>query len=261
MWAASSTGWRARSPGRCTLADGTVAVGFIHDDQWDCWFGHSLLRLMCDDLSGPQRIGGRYIGLHSGPMLDAARNQLVRAFLEHTDKPEWLLMVDTDMTFTTEDFYRLLTFADERERPVCAGLCFAGSAKGRIWPVMLVARPDDADAAGFVFREVRGYPKDRPCRVDATGAAFMLCHRRVFTEMLALDPDSPAPWFRYAYMGGRQFGEDVPFCIRCRTLGVPIYVHTGVKIGHVKSKVIDEAAYEEWVTEHGHEDELEAVRV
>lgn len=239
----------------------TVAVGFIHDDKPDCWFMHSLLRLMLDDMSGPQKIGGRYIGLHSGPMLDAARNQLVRAFLDHIDQPEWLLMVDTDMTFTTDDFYRLLTAADEKERPVMAGLCFAGSAMGRVWPVMMVARPAVSEEAGFVLAEVRGYPKDKLCKVDATGAAFMLCHRRVFEEMLAMDPESPAPWFRYSYLGKRQFGEDVPFCIRCRTLGIPIYVHTGVKIGHVKSKIIDEATYEAWIAEHGHGDELEAVTV
>lgn len=235
-----------------------MAVGFIHDDKMDCWFVHSLLGLMLDDMQGPQQIAGRYLGLFSGPMIDTARNQLCRSFLDHTDRPEWLLMVDTDMTFTPSDFYRLLTIADEQERPVVGGLCFAGGPAG-IWPVMLVARPSD-DENGFTLQQVRGYPKDTLCKVDATGAAFLLVHRRVLAEMLALDLESPAPWFRVAYQGKRQFGEDVPFCLRCRTMGVPIYVHTGVKIGHVKSHVLNEAEYERWTAEHGHGDELEAVK-
>lgn len=242
-------------------ADKSVAIGFIHDDKLDCWFVHSLLGLMLDDMQGPRQIAGRYLGLYSGPMLDAARNQCVRGFLAHPDQPEWLLMVDTDMTFTPADFYTLLLAADRDECPVVAGLCFAGSAMGRIWPVMMVARPsDDQESGGFTLAEVKGYPKDRMCKVDATGAAFMLVHRRVFEEMLAMDPESPAPWFRYAYMGKRQFGEDTPFCLRCRTLGIPVYVHTGVKIGHVKSKILNEEAYEEYQAKHP-DPELEAVPV
>lgn len=236
-----------------------MAVGFIHDEQMDSWFVHSLLGLLLDDMLGPKRIAGRYLGLFSGPMLDCARNQLVEAFLEHPDRPEWLLMVDTDMTFTPPDFYHLLTMADERERPVVGGLCFAGGPKG-IWPVMLVMRPSD-DEDGFTLQQVRGYPKDTLCKVDATGAAFLLCHRRVFEQMRASDPDSPAPWFRYAYQGRRQFGEDVPFCLRCKTLGIPIYVHTGVKIGHMKTHALNEAEYERWVAEHGHGDELQKVEI
>ena len=44
---------------------------------------------------------------------------------------------------------------------------------------------------------------------------------------------------------GSSYGEDIAFCVRLNHLGIPLHVHTGVHIGHVKTTVLDEAAFEE----------------
>ena len=40
-------------------------------------------------------------------------------------------------------------------------------------------------------------------------------------------------------------GEDVIFCEHLKAAGIPLYVHTGAKVGHVKGThyVLDEAMY------------------
>jgi len=39
-------------------------------------------------------------------------------------------------------------------------------------------------------------------------------------------------------MNGRRVGEDLSFCLRARSAGVPVNVHTGVQVGHVKSRML-----------------------
>jgi hypothetical protein len=34
---------------------------------------------------------------------------------------------------------------------------------------------------------------------------------------------------------GRQQGEDLSFCLRCAMAEIPVYVHTGVQVGHMKA--------------------------
>src|SRR5450756_291425 len=54
----------------------------------------------------------------------------------------------------------------------------------------------------------------------------------------------PAPWFSEGTIyKGLTFGEDWAFCMRAKDLGIPIYVHTGASIGHVKAQILDQSAY------------------
>ena len=219
------------------MARGKLCIGFAHPEDWNSWFGHSLIHTLNADWRGERRIKGRVIAVRSGPMIDKARNDICREFLKHEDNPDWLLMVDTDMVWQPQDLRRLFEAADENERPIIGGLCFAGAA-GDMWPVMLVF-----DAEGNI-RLVKQYPVNAPCKVDATGAAFLLIHRGVLEKMQAnIGMEHPAPWFAFSYHGKIPYGEDVTFCLRAQSIGYPIYVHTGVKIGHMKTRPLNEAAY------------------
>lgn len=33
-------------------------------------------------------------------------------------------------------------------------------------------------------------------------------------------------------------GEDLTFCLRCAAAGIPVHVHTGVQVGHMKSVML-----------------------
>lgn len=231
------------------MARGKLAVGFAHPfEAVSPWFMHSLLQSISEDWRAEKRIKGRIVAVGSGPMVDRARNDVCKAFLRHPDRPDWLLMVDCDMTWEPPDLRLLFQDADEDERPVMGGLCFAGTPDGsKIWPVVLEIVTEDlaTEDVPAGIRRVDDYPRDQVFRVDATGAAFLLIHRGVLERMAeAMGENHPAPWFAFAYRGSVPFGEDVTFAVRCMKLGIPIHVDSRVKIGHMKSRPLTEALYD-----------------
>lgn len=227
------------------MAKGKLAIGFASGDQVSSPFLYSLVTTLNEDWRTDKRIRGRVIQVRSGPMIDQARNDIVRAFLDMDDRPDWLLMLDADMTWSPAELRRLFEAADEVERPVIGGLCFAGHLDdARTWPVLLSLQPP-AEGEGPSLQRITEYPRDAICQVDATGAAFLLIHRGVLERMEAeMGPGHVAPWFFVSYMPGIRFGEDVSFCLRLMKMHIPVHVHTGVRIGHVKTRVLTEAVYD-----------------
>lgn len=165
-----------------------------------------------------------------GSSIVMGRNQLVRSFLE--GDAEWLFMIDTDMTFEPDTLDRLLAV----NKPIVGGLCF-GLRAGEVFPTLFVEKN------GETFNAL-DWPENTVAKVDATGAACLLVHRTVFEKMAETYPP-PVPFFADEILpSGLLRGEDITFCHRARGLGFPIFVHTGVKVGHVKQVVIDESHYQ-----------------
>jgi hypothetical protein len=54
-----------------------------------------------------------------------------------------------------------------------------------------------------------------------------------------MSEDQPS-WFREIVVDGRDFGEDMSFCLRANVAGFPIHVNTGVRVGHIKSAMLGE---------------------
>ena len=79
-------------------------------------------------------------------------------------------------------------------------------------------------------------------RVDGTGTGFLLMHRDALETVAKAVGDPAAPWFRE--MPGQAplalLAEDLTFCLRCRLAEVPVHVHTGVRIGHMKPVMLGE---------------------
>ena len=231
----------------------SITVGFLHPGDVAGCFAESLSTTQLAD----RRIGRirSIIGMQSSPRLVEARSQMVDAFL--TLRDEWLLMIDADMAWSFEDFELLAKHADPDDVPIVGGLCFGGGRShddlGRltIFPTLYeLSRDEDGNLAS---RTIVDYPKDTLLRVDATGAAFLMVHRRVFTTMrkhpsLATTPDgyqNPHPWFGEVYHRGRSLGEDVTFCIRAQGCGFPTHVHTGARIKHQKRTYLTEAMFDD----------------
>jgi hypothetical protein len=197
---------------------------------------------------------GGTINLQSGPRIAEARCQVV----DHFGKPEyagadWLLMLDSDMTFEPDLLVRLLAVADPEEVPVLGGLCFAGGRSGRMYPTLYKEGVTDE---GHIWVEpVDNYPPNALVKVGGTGGACLLIHRQVLAAMKRPYPDgfgtmadgryNPYPWFVEGLVGpnGEPYGEDIAFCLKCRQLGIPVHVHTGIQLGHVKAFELNE---DEW---------------
>lgn len=192
-----------------------------------------------------------FVGLQSGPRVAEGRSQLVDAFLK--TRCEWLWMVDADMKWDAEALDQLLCVAEQYEDArVIGGLCFGGRGGSKMFPTIYRFTEDEY---GIGTDIVRDYPRDQVIKVAATGAAFLLIHKSVFAEMksafgtLPNGQPNPYPWFVESSNGGRPFGEDISFCVRCKGLGIPIYVDTSVKVGHIKTIELTEERYLDTLSE------------
>lgn len=63
-------------------------------------------------------------------------------------------------------------------------------------------------------------------------------HRTALEAVAKISDDPGAPWFCESRLGGLLLGEDLTFCLRCTAAGIPVYVHTGVQFGHMKSAML-----------------------
>lgn len=208
-------------------------VGYCSGQQVDAWFHDCLFTMFWRD----RRRGvleGR-IAVQTSQLV-AGRNKVAREFL--ASKAEWLWMVDTDMTFDPDIVDRLLAVAHVKRRPIVGGLCFSADRAGTVAPTLY--RLDEQTGVLDRARDLPGPDGDPLIPVDATGAACLLVHRRVFED---LDDGTHSPWFDEMDLAGDRLGEDMTFCLRARVAGYPIYVHAGIEAGHVKPQSIGSAQF------------------
>lgn len=199
----------------------SVVVGYVSPGYIATEFHDSLMHLILE-----QGIGGRISGL-SGPRIASSRNKIVRTFLE-TNR-EWLWMLDTDMVFGSDTLRNLL----DADREIVGALCHGVSNEtGEPFPVM-------HELTDTGMRRIDDYPENEVIEVDATGAACLLVHRDVLAKMEA-NADNPLyPWFQEGRtLGGLEVGEDVCFCLKAKEQGFKIHVHTGVRVGHKKTRIV-----------------------
>jgi GT2 family glycosyltransferase len=208
-----------------------VVVGYVTGGWNRNEFTASLLGIC---MEGSTRVR-TVIALESGPNISGPRNMIVRDFLEDGLAP-WLLMLDTDMWFPADTADRLIAAADPVARPVVGALAFSRNAEGAPFSTMYELTEKDGRPA---FTRYGTWPEDTCVRVSATGAACLLMHRDALETVAKDGGDVAAPWFRETSVGPMALmGEDLTFCLRCAAAGIPVHVHTGVRVGHMKTTML-----------------------
>jgi len=201
-----------------------LSVGYIHPGSVTEPFMTSLLQAVMQDSTQRQVI----TGLISVPTSIHAhgRNAVVARFLASQD--EWLLMVDTDMIFTLADIYTLL----DADKPLIGGLyLMRHDLKSPLpaWTSEGFAQVLDVEPG--------------PMRMNTVGTGFLLVHRTALEKLGANNGEDPWPWFGHDIHAGTRAGEDVTFCQRLAQLGIEVWGHGGVHVGHVGTTVL-------WPTDH-----------
>jgi GT2 family glycosyltransferase len=209
-----------------------AVIGYVRGKDVTGEFCESLVSVAME-ASTPLDAVLRYV---SGPNISTPRNLVVDEFLRSYKAP-WLLMVDTDMVFAGSALDRLVTAADPVDRPLLGALCFSPAA-GEVRPTMYEITQKDSGALGFAHRET--WPEDTCVKVSATGTGFLLMHRAALETVAAHSRDAAAPWFRETPVGAplSLMGEDMTFCLRAAAAGIPVHVHTGVQVGHMKPEML-----------------------
>lgn len=215
------------------MPDADVVAGYVHGGWVRAEFAASVLDLV---VKGPARVE-TVLAYQSGPNISTGRNQLVNSFLADYESP-WLLMLDTDMVFAEDTAAQLIGAADPVERPVVGALCFSQNFQGDPFSTMYDLTEPEPGRLAFARRSE--WPANECVKVSATGAACLLMHRDALELVRKTSRDAAAPWFREVPIGAplSLMGEDMTFCLRCAAAGVPVHVHTGVRVGHMKMTVI-----------------------
>jgi hypothetical protein len=209
---------------------GKVAVAWIDPGTVTTDFATSLIRLFRSRINKVDN----WINVRSGGALPRARNEAVDQFLTNC-KEDWFLFVDSDMVFTPFEFDVLCEAAHSDKAPVVGGLCFAQDGRIGPFPGLMPTLYLNAGNGGG-YSPIWNYPSNKLVEVDATGAAFLLIHRKVFETIKADVGQGRWSWFGEHHAPGVDgwVSEDITFCERIKAAGFPIHVHTGARIGHYK---------------------------
>jgi hypothetical protein len=233
------TGAKAKAKPVVQTSDQRVVIAYIHPGETSGYFTQALVNTLMFDQATERHVVG-CLNEWSSANVSSARNSLTGRFLDEYDA-EWLLWIDADMAFEHDALPRLLASADAAERPIVGGLCF-GAHFGRLFPTIYQFARDEQEKIRTV--RVEDYPIDALVPCAASGAAFLLIHRKVLEAMRDRAFNAAFPWFQETELGGQPAGEDITFCLRAGICGFPIYVNTAVQIGHHKSTVLDHATFQ-----------------
>jgi hypothetical protein len=228
----------------------SVVVAYCHPGKVSGEFHECMLNLRDYD-SAHERLthptaGNWRLALRSSANISAARNLMCSTFLDKSDA-DWLWMVDTDMTFAPDTLARLVEHADPVKAPIVGGLCF-GEEDGILFATCYELTGTCEEDMQFL--RYHKWPENAMFQVFATGGACLLIHRsalekvRDYTHADGRVGFSPVfPWFQEREFNGGPMGEDVTFCFRAGVAGLPVYVHTGITLGHVKSRSLTVEGY------------------
>lgn len=236
------------------MTDGLVQIAYLHPHTVSHSWHESMMRLVAHDAAHHGRVlntaGPYMIRCDSGGLVES-RNLAVQRFLDETEH-EWLWFIDTDMGFEPNTVDRLLDAADPVERPVVGALCFGlrenaydGMGGRRAIPVPTLYTWARTPKGEFGFTNRWAYPPNTLVQVAGTGAACLLIHRTALEKIRGEHGDM---WFdQVRYGDGRPVSEDLSFCYRLNGVGVPVFVHTGVKTTHHKQIFVAEQDYQKLI--------------
>lgn len=169
-----------------------------------------------------------------------ARN---RAVWEAVDaKASHLMFIDSDINFPADGIEKLL----ETGKDIVGGLYY-----GRMtpFPVAKIKHPtleNELTTPSRVPDEATLVP------VEAIGTGFLLINMDVFKKMeppfffhakpadFGLNP-KPFPY--------DEIGEDVAFCLTARKMGMQVWAHTGIRLGHVGNSTKHKEDFTRWIRE------------
>ena len=218
------------------IVKGSAAVGYCYGQEVASGFCNSLAGLIAHELTAGSHLR-TLLPVYSGVNISSGRNEIVKQFL--SGDAEWLLMLDADMTFDRTILERLVSVADAETAPIVGALCF-GVSDGELFPTLYSMVEEDGKPQTIRYLD---FPEDEMFQVVGTGAACVLLHRDVLLAVAEHCFSQAYPWFQEGEILGSRVSEDMTFMLRAGQLGYPVFVHTGISVGHQKSHVMTADMY------------------
>lgn len=142
---------------------------------------------------------------------------------------DYLLFIDSDMTFKEDSLARLLTLNVD-----IASVTYnmRGYPKCSVIKLDKIYDKEYAVDASVTERPIPLEKIKNPFRCAAAGTGFMLIKMAVFRKITR-------PWFFFTpeLDGLKATGEDVFFCGKARDVGFDIWIDPSIRVGHIGSVV------------------------
>lgn len=169
------------------------------------------------------------IEMNVGSTVFHARSLAAHRFLKSDNNR--MFMVDADMVWTTDSFFRLLALSTKME---CVSATYTAKTEPSRFYVGI------ADPAAIV-------PNEFGCMaVDGLGLGFTVVTRKLIEELAARAPlltfsmslpgEKVAKIFRFDELDGEARGEDMAFFADVRALGYQPWLDSSVNLGHIGTK-------------------------
>lgn len=177
--------------------------------------------------------GNTVLAIEANSLVYWARNQLtIKAMKDF--KCDYILWLDSDMTFEPDLLIKLLTDAVENDLDFVTGLCFTRvmPTKPTICKKILWGQDSEGNTQGGAETYV-DYPKDQLFEIAGAGLACALVKVSAIDDVgikCKMSPFQPLP----------QLSEDYSFCFRLQQLGYKMWCDSRVKVGHVGSMIYNE---------------------
>ena len=196
-------------------------------------------------IGGAQRVQGNQIGRQRQTAFDVWHRKT---------KFEWILWVDSDIVLTNESLHKVWAARHPVERPVISGTYFISkqmeSSIMEPYPAAFMAHDDNR----YLMSYIHPLPFNSLIKVDYAGFGFLLMHRSVADKMR--DKFGNISFFIESMDESNTdktmdtfIGEDIQFFQKMKKADIPLHLHTGATVKHMKRFAFDEEFYKlYWIT-------------
>ena len=154
------------------------------------------------------------VKFQQGVYVHLNRNKIFTTF-----RGDWLMFIDADVQFEVQDILKLI----EANKPIVAGM-YPSRHNERLEPIIF-----EFDESGKASK-IQGEIPQKPFRVEGIGVGFTLIKKETAKFILS---KNTRPFDHDQH----DDGEDLAFCRVCKSLGVEIWCHPGVRPGHWGTKM------------------------
>jgi len=207
-------------------------LGYIRGGQVAGVFMESLATALIYDAQVWNVWRGRIVPVKCAHYLNVGRNQVVAQFCDrYAAECPVFVFADTDHKWTPPQLMRLVACCTP-ETPIVSALYWACDEEGQqVRPVLLRRQADESLVTDWE------YPADAMFERDVVGMG--LCAIRT-DLLLGMGDQTGDRWFDFDHTrDGTFMPEDNAFCRRAQERGAKIYVHTGIRIGHLKEALFE----------------------
>jgi hypothetical protein len=215
----------------CEYVDNTVSIGWVSPGNVENFFCKSLATVI---LENPELI--KNIVTVDGNVLTVVRNILIDNFLKNTNT-EWLLMVDSDVGFSSHDIYCLLDVAKSKNVKIVSGIVFLqrGPWESPIPEPGIVKFSDE-----HTVKTIWDFEKESVFEIDGGSLGFVLVHRDVLIDM---NDERSFPWFFQNEESQVWQGEDITFFRRVKEKGYKVFATSKTNLYHIKKIALNKNMY------------------